>query len=645
MHKFSNLFKNINDDGAYDVSDISRIIGVKNNLNLTFIQVPTGVSTKYHNHKDYEVWIITSGRGEVSTFSSDGKIIKVEVSASDLLLFCPFDPHQITNIGKENLQYISTWWENWDINEKAFNYLKQNKLDKLFIIASPTPNGPLHLGHLSGPYFLADITAKKLELEGIIVKKVAGTFGYTSHIENTAKLKKTNYKALVVESEKQIKEDFKNFGLQLDNFVEHDIEANNSFNEFLHDTINEYIDNKIFFEKEGVHLFNSISKCHISEANIQGLCGFCGNNTLGIECENCGAGLDNNNLLNPKPIYSNDLLEKVKHKSLFWSPNSKSLDIIAEHYTRLAIQYDLYIPNILNDIVSYYKTHSVPISVFQKEGVFLDKYTNQTLSSFAQRLLVKLYAVKKYKDESEIVFFNGKDNFIYSVFLISVFLHERFGIVNSIAIINELSLLENKKFSTSKNHAIWAKDFFEENENSDYLRLYFAYLYRHKKNLNFVQAEFKAFQAKYSNLIKTTMNSSLALMLKHNNDITSAGSWTSLDRIFFDNVNLFYTEGLKFIDVYSLSPNILFVHLDALISITQKYISDKIESFDQLHDINKKTAIYLAVYAIWCLLRLLYPLMPIFSKHYLKTIYNVDDAFNIAFDDMPNINISKLEAV
>lgn len=642
MHKFSNLFKNINDDGAYDVSDISRIIGVKNNLNLTFIQVPTGVSTKYHNHKDYEVWLITAGQGQVCTRSQNGDVIKREVCAGDLLLFHPFNTHQITNTGGENLNYISTWWENWDITEKLSDNFVCNRSSKLFIIACPTPNGPLHLGHLSGPYFLADLTTKKLELEGIIVKKASGTFGYTSHIQNTAKLKNTNYETLVYESENQIIQDFKNFGLRLDDFVTHNIEENADFNKFLHDTIKKYIDNKIFYEKKELHFFDNITNAHISEANIQGICSFCGDKTLGIECENCGAGIDNTNLLNATAIFSNNILEQTKHKSLFWSPDSNSLDIVAEHYIKLANEFDLYIPNILNDIVSYYKTHPVPISIFQEEGIVLDKYAKQTLSSFAQRLLVRLYWYKKYKNINQVVFFNGTDNFTYSTFLVSVFLYERFGFLDSTAITNELSLLNNKKFSTSKNHVIWAKDFFKKNQNSDYLRLYFAYIYHHKQSVNFVQNDFEKFQIKYSNLIKQLMNSAVKLILKYNKDITSSGSWTSLDRIFFDNVNVFYLEAFKFMDIYSLFPNKIFIHLDALISIAQQYISDKIINLERLQDLNKKTAIYLSAYAIWCLLRLLYPLMPTFTEQYIYKIYGVNNIFGIMFMDMPDISIKKI---
>lgn len=645
MDKFPNLFKNINEEDPYCVSNISKIIGIKNDLNLSFIQVPVGVSTKYHNHKDYEVWLINYGEGVVTSCSKDGRVTQVKVCAGDVLLFYPFDSHQITNTGKESLKYVSTWWENWDITEKLSCNAKSNHNENcrlLFVLACPTPNGPLHLGHLSGPYFLADVAARKLELEGTNVEKVTGTFGYTNHITNTATLKNTDYKTLVQASEAQIKADFKNFNLEPNDFITHNIEKNYSFNEFLHKTVKEYMDDGIFFEEERLHFFDSTINNCISEGDVQGICYFCGSEALGIECENCGSALDCHSLLKPTAIFSNNLLEKVERKSLFWRPNIKSLDIVAEHYSQLSLDFGLYIPNTLNKVVDYYKEHPVAISIFQKEGVVLPQYTEQTLSTFAQRLLLRLYWFKEYKDIRKIIFFNGRDNFVCSIFLVSVFLHERFGFLDTQAVTTGFSLLDNKKFSTSKNHAIWAKDFFEQNKDADYLRLYFAYIYRSDENSNFSQQEFKEFQQKYSKLIKEIIASCLAMVIKYNQDITASGSWTEFDRIFFDDLNNFYMQGLKLMDIYSLAPNKFFIYFDALLITTKQYINQKITAFDNLPNMNKKTAVYLSCYALWNLLRLLYPVMPAFSRYYLCNVYGVNDMFNIIAKEMPNIYINDI---
>src|SRR6184192_3936557 len=44
----------------------------------------------------------------------------------------------------------------------------------VLVAPPPTPNGPLHVGHLSGPYLAADIAARAARAEGRDVRTVCG---------------------------------------------------------------------------------------------------------------------------------------------------------------------------------------------------------------------------------------------------------------------------------------------------------------------------------------------------------------------------------------------------------------------------------------------------------------------------------------
>ncbi|NOK15697.1 class I tRNA ligase family protein [Corallococcus carmarthensis] len=53
----------------------------------------------------------------------------------------------------------------------------------LFVQVMPTPNGRLHLGHMSGPYLKADILARHLRLRGVEAHVISGADSYESHVE------------------------------------------------------------------------------------------------------------------------------------------------------------------------------------------------------------------------------------------------------------------------------------------------------------------------------------------------------------------------------------------------------------------------------------------------------------------------------
>ncbi|RKI74373.1 hypothetical protein D7X55_02620 [Corallococcus sp. AB049A] len=53
----------------------------------------------------------------------------------------------------------------------------------LFVQVMPTPNGRLHLGHMSGPYLKADILARHLRLQGVEAHVISGADSYESHVE------------------------------------------------------------------------------------------------------------------------------------------------------------------------------------------------------------------------------------------------------------------------------------------------------------------------------------------------------------------------------------------------------------------------------------------------------------------------------
>src|SRR5947209_14864390 len=93
----------------------------------------------------------------------------------------------------------------------------------------------------------------------------------------------------------------------------------------------------------------------------------------------------------------------------------------------------------------------------------------------------------------EIVQFFGFDNtFFYSLFFSAVFQAMDPQIcLPQVLLANEFYRLENLKFSTSRNHAIWGRELLRD-QNVDPVRFYLAYSGPETEQTSFVFAEYEA---------------------------------------------------------------------------------------------------------------------------------------------------------
>ncbi|MFB5663698.1 cupin domain-containing protein [Alteribacillus sp. HJP-4] len=68
--------------------------------------LPPNQQSSPHNHDEKEVFIIVKGVGKAQS----GDEYK-EVKEGDTVYFTPFTEHSITNIGEQDLEFVSIWWD------------------------------------------------------------------------------------------------------------------------------------------------------------------------------------------------------------------------------------------------------------------------------------------------------------------------------------------------------------------------------------------------------------------------------------------------------------------------------------------------------------------------------------------------------
>ena len=91
---------------------------------------------------------------------------------------------------------------------------------KTIITATPpTPNGDLHVGHLSGPYLAADVHARFLRARGHDVAYVSSSDDNQSYVVTTAHRLGMEPKALAAQQAERIRETLAMASIAIDAFT------------------------------------------------------------------------------------------------------------------------------------------------------------------------------------------------------------------------------------------------------------------------------------------------------------------------------------------------------------------------------------------------------------------------------------------
>ena len=128
-------------------------------LQASYGIVAPGAESTHQKHDETEAFVILSGHGEIV---ADGR--RHSVQAGSVALFEPFESHVLRNTGDEPLRFADFYWRDAAQRESRAAGNADARLAKrpVFVFSTPpTPNGDLHLGHLSGPYLGCRRTNKR----------------------------------------------------------------------------------------------------------------------------------------------------------------------------------------------------------------------------------------------------------------------------------------------------------------------------------------------------------------------------------------------------------------------------------------------------------------------------------------------------
>jgi len=344
--------------------------------------------------------------------------------------------------------------------------------------ALPYTNGPIHIGHLAGAYLPADIYARYKRLCENDVAFICGSDEHGVAISIKAKQEGNSIKSVIDKYHNLIKETFESFGISFDNYAR-------TSDSIHHETSKDFfkkLDKKGLFEiKTTKQLYDENENQFLADRYVVGECPKCGHkHAYGDQCENCGASLSPNDLINPKSRLSGSkpILKKTKH---WYLPLGNYEQFLTEWI--LKGKKDLWKSNVYGQVKSWIDQGlesraisrdldwGIPIPRDDAKGKVMYVWFDAPIGYISSTKEWAKRNNKNWEDywkkpDTRLIHFIGKDNIVFHCIIFPSILkaHGEFILPDNVPA-NEFLNLEGKKISTSKNWAIWLHEYLQDFEN------------------------------------------------------------------------------------------------------------------------------------------------------------------------------------
>lgn len=377
---------------------------------------------------------------------------------------------------------------------------------------APTPNGPLHIGHLSGPYLAADIAARAARARGKQVLTVSGLDPHQNYVPAKAQLQGRTAAEVLDEYEAVIRQALRAARISYDVFI--DPRADAGYRSMVAGLLDELVAAKTAVVEEF-----TLARCGqcghtLHHAYVTGNCQRCGAGSGGGTCEPCGAFTTAASMRgarctvcggSPQPFRAE--IPVLRLESYRDALTRAWATAVLPGRVRALI--DHYLATGLPDVPLAYPTDwGIP---FGGDGQRVDVWVEMGLGLFgavARRLRPSATTVPEclaaWQQAGQCWHFLGIDNaFYFTVLFPALFAAAgmEHGWLGGL-VVNEFYRLDGQKFSTSRNHAVWAHEFLA-GEDPALARLFLTWDRPDHYESDFTRAAFADFSTWVSPLLRS----------------------------------------------------------------------------------------------------------------------------------------------
>ncbi len=365
--------------------------------------------------------------------------------------------------------------------------------------AWPYANGPLHIGHLAS-LLPGDVLARYYRAKGDRVFYVSGSDCHGTPITIRAKQEHTTPEIISGQYHQEFCDVFQKLGFSYDLYTKTSDPVHKRFVTEFHKQLykSSYIE-----ERTVKQAYCPACQKVLTDRLITGTCPKCGAPARGDQCDSCGEVLDADTILNASCADCGSALTFRETTQLFLlisrlEPELRALLDTHPYWRKNAIAFT---KRYLNEGL---RDRAITRDLDWGIDVPRPGYENKKIYIWAENVLGYLSAVSVLCEEKGLDFdtvfreggrhyyVHGKDNIpFHTIILPSLLLAHGGGLrLPDDIVSSEYITLDGQKVSTSRNHAVWAKDLVKE-YHPDAVRYFFIANGPEKRDTDFTLREFK----------------------------------------------------------------------------------------------------------------------------------------------------------
>lgn len=422
---------------------------------LAVVQV--GGRTMLHSHDPAETFIICRGTGTIAVDEQTHA-----VAAGDVIYLPPGSIHDLRNDSlAEDLVFVSVFWKTRVAAEPVV-------APRLIIPSPPTPSGALHLGHLAGPYLLADVTRRYLGMRGISARLVCLTDDHQSYVADRATAEGVAPHELALRYGDEIARVLEQFHAKPDIHISPSRDP--EYRAAVSARFAKLIAGGELVARELDTLYCDDCRLALYDSYVAGDCPHCGAPALGAFCEACNA-----------PNHGADLggarcdrcrrPASVRPVRRLVFPTAVYRDALADYHRRLRLS-----PKLRRLAARWLELDFAPAaSQVGAWGIPIEGFPGQVISPWFEVALAGSYLRERHSPDGRVSCFFGYDNaYLYLIQdpAVSIALDPAAGLPDELGA-NEFLLLDDAKMSKSRSHGLDAAAVLAR-VPADLVRLYLA---------------------------------------------------------------------------------------------------------------------------------------------------------------------------
>ncbi|MFI1357764.1 class I tRNA ligase family protein [Streptomyces sp. NPDC020898] len=470
-------------------------------VGASWARVPPGSRSDMDRHDESETIVIVAGEGTVLVNGEPHL-----VSAGTVVSFDPFEAHMIENTSATDLVFLSLYWRDAErtagvVKNRAHHVFGDRPV---FVFSTPpTPNGDLHLGHLSGPYLGADVFVRFQRLNGVDAWHLTGSDDFQSYVVDAARREGRTPAETSAHYSAEIAATLKLMDIEPDQYTATNQDP--TYPDGLRAFFSRLVDSGAVAPKEGDALFDAETGRYLYEVDVHGVCPSCLSAAGGNICEECG-----------EPNHCADLVDPRASQST------------APPVVGTATRFSLSLHNMLRShLMEHHGSGRVPARLRELAERLSERYAldvalthpsswgvspaesgtpGQVIWVWPEMAYGFLHGIEllgrglgeNWRAESpqtdwQLVHFFGYDNSFYHGILYPALYRLAFPSWTPRIDyhVNEFYLLEGEKFSTSRRHAIWGKEILSP-ETVDAVRFHLSLTRPEGRRTNFERKTYEA---------------------------------------------------------------------------------------------------------------------------------------------------------